>query len=241
MPQLQHILIYRVRQSVGRCHLWNIKEEAMRCRTKGHANEIFLSCLRSLCNESSIIADIGCGHNNWINLVNKRMGVGIDREVPSQVLNPSFVRGDIERGIPLKDDSCDIVICRAVIEHLKKPENTIKDIHRILRCGGIFVFLTVHRYFPLSLVSLVVRPYRLQSLLVGFRVYPTYYRLNTPSKIRKVLSSIGFREREMLWFTGTGAFDISILKPLSPIIEKIYRILPLPPDLIIGVFVKREI
>lgn len=49
---------------------------------------------------------------------------------------------DIE-SIPIADDSIDIVINIAVLEHIKNPEKVVDEIHRILKKGG-----TVFTYFP---------------------------------------------------------------------------------------------
>jgi len=49
---------------------------------------------------------------------------------------------DIEN-IPIKDDSVDVVISIAVLEHVENPEKVVGEIHRILKKGGI-----IFTYFP---------------------------------------------------------------------------------------------
>lgn len=49
---------------------------------------------------------------------------------------------DIEN-IPLKDDSVDVVMSIAVLEHVENPEKVVGEIHRILKKGGI-----IYTYFP---------------------------------------------------------------------------------------------
>ena len=48
--------------------------------------------------------------------------------------------GDIVRGLPVPDDSCELVYCSHVLEHLALEDlrTALRNTHRILRKGGIF-------------------------------------------------------------------------------------------------------
>jgi len=54
--------------------------------------------------------------------------------------NPDIV-GDI-CDIPLKDESIDAIVCKAVLEHVAEPHKAVKEIYRILRKDGkCFVYV----------------------------------------------------------------------------------------------------
>jgi len=54
--------------------------------------------------------------------------------------------GDIHQ-IPLPDGSFNAVICSSVLEHVKDPRQAVKEIHRILKPGGV-VLVMVPSIYP---------------------------------------------------------------------------------------------
>jgi ubiquinone/menaquinone biosynthesis C-methylase UbiE len=93
------------------------------------------------------VCDIGCGvtggllrkTSNFINL-----GFGFDKETkPYKNSKIELRKIDFENEkLPLKDNTIDIVIMLAVLEHLKKPENILVEVVRILKPGGLFILTT---------------------------------------------------------------------------------------------------
>lgn len=59
--------------------------------------------------------------------------------------HPNFVVGDI-RKIPLPTDYFDYLYTMGTIEHVPDPENAIREIHRVLKPGGIAVIGVPYRY-----------------------------------------------------------------------------------------------
>jgi SAM-dependent methyltransferase len=47
--------------------------------------------------------------------------------------------GNLDVGLPYADDSFDIVVASHVLEHVDKPETGIKELHRVLKPGGMIV------------------------------------------------------------------------------------------------------
>ncbi|HIH16250.1 MAG TPA: methyltransferase domain-containing protein [Candidatus Diapherotrites archaeon] len=45
--------------------------------------------------------------------------------------------------LPLKDQSMDVILCTQVLEHVRQPFEVVKEMHRVLKKGGM-VFLTTH-------------------------------------------------------------------------------------------------
>ena len=58
----------------------------------------------------------------------------------------TFGVGNIN-GIPLESDSLDAVMCSEVLEHVDSPEESIQDLVRVLKPGGVMA-LSVPRYLP---------------------------------------------------------------------------------------------
>ncbi|MCP4176666.1 MAG: glycosyltransferase [bacterium] len=86
------------------------------------------------------LMDIGCGYNHkFLSQVEKHidLGVGIDFKVPE--LNGKKIKTKTMRlddKLPYGESSFDIVTMLAVLEHLSKPNELIKEIHRVLKPGG---------------------------------------------------------------------------------------------------------
>jgi len=84
---------------------------------------MFLS--HSTCN----LVNLGCGsryHPDWINI-----------DIAPQC--PEVIPYDISDGIPLPDNSCDVVYHSAVLEHLRRPDASVllSECYRVLKFGGI--------------------------------------------------------------------------------------------------------
>jgi len=52
-----------------------------------------------------------------------------------------LIRGDVER-LPLADESFDVAVATAVVEHLAHPTWMLREAWRVLRRGGLFVLTT---------------------------------------------------------------------------------------------------
>lgn len=61
-----------------------------------------------------------------------------------ELRNCSFTAGDAE-GLGYKDDSFDIVVCTELLEHLPNPNESLKEIHRVLKFGGVAIITTPNR------------------------------------------------------------------------------------------------
>ena len=52
------------------------------------------------------------------------------------------VRYDINKGLPLKEDSVDIIIAGEIIEHIYNPIKFVRECNRVLKKGGFFIIST---------------------------------------------------------------------------------------------------
>ena len=97
----------------------------------------------------------------------------------------------------------DLVTLRMVAEHLPVPESTVAALGRVVRPRGRVVVYTVHRRAPVTVVSRLL-PFGLHAPLkrVIWRTprdgtFPSFYRMNTPSRLRELFAAGGFDERLM--------------------------------------------
>jgi ubiquinone/menaquinone biosynthesis C-methylase UbiE len=153
--------------------------------------------------------DLGCGHQvlpAWREDVEKRlvancqMIVGIDYDLPSLKKHRNIhlkARADISR-LPFQNDSFDLITANMLVEHLSDPESQFREISRVLKPGGVFIFHTPNsagyfialaRRVPESLKG------RLIYLLDGRKqedVFLTHYKANSPEMIRTLADTCGF-------------------------------------------------
>lgn len=153
--------------------------------------------------------DIGCGHQIlpvWREHVEKQlvancgMIVGIDYDLPSLKKHQTIklkARADITR-LPFQNSSFDLITANMLVEHLSDPESQFREISRVLRPNGIFIFHTPNEggYF-IALARRVPESWkgRLIHLLDGRKphdVFLTHYKANNETVIRDLASDCGF-------------------------------------------------
>ena len=95
------------------------------------------------------VLDAGAGAGDLFsydlkNRVREIVGVDLDLRVET---NPQLHRGisaNLE-SIPLEGESFDIVFSRYVLEHVTYPAKFLGEMHRVLKPGGRFLFLTPNK------------------------------------------------------------------------------------------------
>lgn len=90
--------------------------------------------------------DIGCGRGEFLKgfIDCGVSGYAVDRSSVAQKYCPDAELriADIENeGIPYPDNFFDVVYSKSVIEHFYYPENLIKEMHRVLKPGGLAIIL----------------------------------------------------------------------------------------------------
>lgn len=140
----------------------------------------------------STLLDVGCGRGAPV--LQKYRGlaarlVGIDMVPFTDSLSGiELLQGDLSR-TGLADSSVDVVMARSVMEHVLHPDDAYREMARVLKPGGSFVFLTANLWDYASLIAMIV-PNRLHPWIVRKTegraeedVFPTAYRCNTRRKI----------------------------------------------------------
>ena len=90
------------------------------------------------------LLDAGCGRGEFlqgfIDCGAEGYGTDLSTNAGSCCPNAIFKQADIENyGLPFEDNYFDFVFSKSVIEHFHYPERFIKEIHRVLKPGGIVV------------------------------------------------------------------------------------------------------
>jgi SAM-dependent methyltransferase len=153
--------------------------------------------VRSHLNPSSRVLDLGCGRGGVVELFwrDVKLAAGLDPDSPSlsehRAEGMPVIRGVGER-LPFVDESFDMVACLWVLEHLRQPVQTFREVRRVLRPGGHFIFLTPNMRNPLMLANRLGRALpglqrRLVPMFYGrdeADTFPVQYRANTVVAIR---------------------------------------------------------
>ncbi len=148
---------------------------------------------------ASVVLDAGCGHD--APLLTKlapyaARAIGVDT-CASDAEGIEFIRADLAH-TGLERESVDLVVSRSVLEHLQKPLDVFREIHRILKPGGRFVFLTPNRWDYVSLAATAIpnglHPWIVRRLTDREEcdTFPTFYRANTAGAIRRLAAESGF-------------------------------------------------
>lgn len=153
--------------------------------------------VRSHLTSDSAVLDLGCGRGGVVELFwrDVRLAAGLDPDAPSLTEHRAHgmpvVRGVGER-LPFVDESLDLIVCLWVLEHLKDPAKTLREVRRVLKPGGHFVFLTPNLRHPMMVMNRIGKalPSLQRRLVPRFYgreeadTFPVQYRANTVQAIR---------------------------------------------------------
>ncbi len=162
--------------------------------------------VRSHVTAESRVLDLGCGRGGVVELIwrDVRFAAGLDPDSLSlaehRAAGMPVVRGIGER-LPFVDGSFDLIVCLWVLEHLREPRITLREVNRVLRPGGHFIFVTPNMRNPLMLMNRIGKALpalqrRLVPRFYGREEADTFrvqYRINTVDAIREHATASGLR------------------------------------------------
>jgi SAM-dependent methyltransferase len=132
-------------------------------------------------------------------------GVDLDPRVGTNPFLDTACVGDAS-SLPYRDGSFDIVYANNVLEHLPAPLDVFREVARVLRPGGWFLFKTPNRCHYVPAIA-AVTPHRFHQRVAARRgrrhedTFETAYRANTAAAIRRLaaaarldVASLEFRE-----------------------------------------------
>lgn len=109
----------------------------------------------------------------------------------------------VGEALPYADGTYDAVVCVDVLEHVSDLSQVIREVARVLRPGGLFLFDTINRN-PLAAFATVTMAERLIGLLPRGAHDPALFI--RPSELRRELAAAGL---EAGAFTGLGPRGIN--------------------------------
>ena len=120
----------------------------------------FRQYLNKYINIETIVLDAGCGDGGMISDLKLRpkLIIGIDKSEKllnnNKIIDQKII-SDLEK-VPLTDNSVDIVSSEFVLEHIIGPELIFREIHRVLKPGGAFIFITPNIINPIMFLSKIL-------------------------------------------------------------------------------------
>lgn len=177
-----------------------------------HPYEIFEHEVQRLLLPEHTLLDAGCGRTapileKYRNKARRLIGVDLVDFAPAA--------GGLELhhcdlgAMPIEDDCVDLMMARSVMEHVTDPARVYGEIHRVLKPGGHFVFLTANFWDYASIIAALV-PNRFHPWIVSktegreeHDVFPVAYRTNTRSAVNKWAKQAGL---EIVSFSYLGQY-----------------------------------
>ena len=170
----------------------------------------FHDLVRSLVeNDGGFLLEIGAGGENRTSTLLASLSSHLDGlDIDERILtNPAHSNPRVYDGssFPFEDEAYDVIVADYVMEHVQLPEAMLKEVRRVLRPGGSFVFRTPNLYHYVTLTALLT-PHTLH-LQVANRARrheagapepdPTFYRFNSVAKVRSLAQEAGLELRTL--------------------------------------------
>jgi SAM-dependent methyltransferase len=170
---------------------------------------VFMVSAQALAARSKVVAEVGCGRGALVDMDEPggpwqdlrgpgRRVIGIDPElvgVENPVIDEFRLVGEDGRW-PLDDASVDLAVSDFVLEHVADADEFVRELHRVLRPGGIFIARTISRQSPLAVFARLVPNHahartleHLQPRREERDVFDTAYRMNTRKDLARLLDS----------------------------------------------------
>lgn len=185
--------------------------------------EHYARLLRSEVRAGDRWLDIGCGTSIcWIMSKKEQdllvssaayvVGIDVDEGIVSNASVTYRVQAVGEQ-LPFQDETFHLVTANMVVEHVADPTRLLSEVLRVLRPGGRFLFITPNRLSPYFFVAHAM-PENLKKGIVGFlegrrgeEIFPTHYKINTPSTIAELALDNGFELQHISLVGSSGLLD----------------------------------
>lgn len=171
-------------------------------RDEDHPYRLFEAKVHELLRPEHTLLDAGCGRTAPVlskyRTKAKRL-IGVDLvDFTTQIDGIQLIKGDLG-AIDLPDASVDVIMARSVMEHVADPVAVYGEMHRLLKPGGYFVFLTANLWDYASLIAKLV-PNRFHPWIVSKTegrqeedVFPIQYKTNTRRSVNQYAKQTGFQ------------------------------------------------
>lgn len=178
---------------------------------EGHPYRKLEETINNYLTPSSTVLDIGCGYAAPVlqSLKGKAATlIGIDI-IDAIAVDKDLIlfQNDLTNMVDVATASVDVAYSRSVMEHVRDVELAFTEIHRVLKPGGYYIFLTPNFYDYASLIAAVV-PNSWHPWIVNRTegrdtkdTFPTHYRCNTQRKIKAICRNNKFKIQEIKYLS----------------------------------------
>jgi SAM-dependent methyltransferase len=169
------------------------------------ATERYAELVRAHLQPDSRVLDLGCGRGGLVEQLDHplRQIAGIDPDLASlrEHRLPLPRAQGTSSHLPLASHVIDVAFASWLLEHLAEPARDFAELARVLRPGGVFIFITPNRRHPLAqFTRLLGRAGQIQRWLVsrlygrsGEDTFPTFYRANLQEQLEALAATHGMR------------------------------------------------
>ena len=157
------------------------------------------------------VLDLGAGAGivaqmNFRGIARRVCGVDPDPRVES---NPHLDEARIGSGerVPYADASFDLIFADNVLEHLAEPQAVFAEACRLLRPGGVFLAKTPNRWHYVATIASLT-PHAVHQGFNALRgrpgadTFPTLYRANSASALRRLAVAAGLQVESIDFIEG---------------------------------------
>ena len=169
------------------------------------ATELYAALVRQQLTPKARVLDIGCGRGGLVEQLNHPLEhiVGIDPDWLSLHEHRLGLAGAVafSDDLPFAPNTFDVAFASWVLEHLARPFHTFQSIARVLKPGGVFVFITPNGRHPLALLNKMMgRLGKVQGRLVAGLygrsaddTFATHYRANILHDLENLATQSGLQ------------------------------------------------
>ena len=216
------------------------------------ATELYANIVREQIITTTQILDIGCGRGGLVEQLHHPLDqvIGLDPDWLSLYehrLTFPRITGFSDQ-LPFTPNTFDLVFSSWVLEHLERPFLTFQSVARVLKPGGIFVFITPNGRHPLAFINKTLGKLgRLQGRLVAGLygrsaddTFATHYRANSQTDLHRLATQSG------LTLTALHAVPdptyLAFNRPLFELMVRVENALPAERKIhLVGVLTKKTV
>ena len=178
--------------------------------------ETYADLVRQHLRPNSQILDLGCGRGGLIeqlvethgrDLLERSIGLDPDHQsIHEHRLDLAAAVG-FSHALPYASNRFDVVFCSWLLEHLETPEKDLVEIGRVLKPGGVFIFITPNKKHPISWLNQTIGRFgAIQDWLVerlygrkAADTFPTWYKANSTRQIETLASTANLAIDQLLY------------------------------------------
>lgn len=199
-------------------------------------NEIVLDYLRTI--DHPVILDVGGGRECSFSSYKPQGSRLICLDISQEQLDHNTeaevrLLADATKEIPLPDSSVDLMVSRAVMEHLDSPQAFLRHSYRVLKPGGYGIHVFPCKFAPFAIINGLLPSSFSRKMLFKFQPdmeskggFPAYYRKCYYTGIIKLFTKTGLFIKDIR-FTHSQSVYFDFFLPFF-LLVCLYEILSMP-------------